>query len=121
MKKLLSIVVLAITVVAGLMTYLMWGPDIAEFEHLWASRIWRMDAQKMVVVRAEGDPNVVGKEAFGQLFEIYFEIDGVSKGLTLPAQRARWPIPLETPKEEWVGLYALPVPESTDRLPQYEA
>jgi hypothetical protein len=41
--------------------------------------------------------------------------------LTPPAPRARWPVSLDTPKSEWLGLYALPVPETTTELPQYEA
>jgi hypothetical protein len=31
----------------------------------------------------------------------------------LGALRARWPKPLDTPRAEWVGIWALPVPDDT--------
>jgi hypothetical protein len=118
------VVVIFIVAIAGiaLMWYFMTrGPDLAQFEHLKQPQISTMPAQKMVVVEAKGDPNVVGQKAFGLLFSIYYKVKDAPKSLTLPAPRARWPVSLETPKSEWLGLYALPVPETTMELPQYEA
>jgi hypothetical protein len=74
----------------------------------------------MLVVEAKGDPNVVGEKAFAMLMQMYFKIKDTPKGPNQPAPRARWPIALDTPKTEWVGLYAMPVPETTTELPQYE-
>jgi hypothetical protein len=34
---------------------------------------------------------------------------GISRREKPPAPRARWPIPLDMPRAEWVGRYALPV------------
>ena len=74
----------------------------------------------MLVVKAQGDPNVVGSSAFGLLFEVYYKTAGVEKSFTMPAPCARWPVDFETPKDQWVGLYGLPVPEKVTQLPEYE-
>lgn len=119
-------VVVALVVIAVAGIALMWyfmtrGPDLAQYEHLKQPQISAKPNQKMVVVEAKGDPSVVGHKAFGLLFSIYYKIKDTPKSLTLPAPRARWPVSLDTPKSEWVGLYALPVPETMTELPQYEA
>jgi nitrogen fixation-related uncharacterized protein len=116
-----AIVVVAIGGIALLWYFMTRGSDLAQFEHLKQPQITSKPNQKMVVVEAKGDPNVVGQQAFGLLFSIYYNIKNAPKSLTLPAPRARWPVSLDTPKSEWVGLYALPVPEITTALPQYEA
>jgi hypothetical protein len=119
-----SVVAVAVVVVAAiaLFWYLMaQGPDLAKFEHLKEPKISTMPNQKMVVVEAKGDPSIVGEKAFGLLFRIYYKVKDIPKSFTPPAPRARWPVSLETPKSEWLGLYALPVPETTTELPQYEA
>jgi hypothetical protein len=71
-----------------------------------------MNDQRMLVVEAAGDPNVVGASAFKLLFSTYFKLDGVSRIGRPPAPRARWPRPQDTPKDTWLGQYALPLPES---------
>jgi hypothetical protein len=124
--KILIGVVVAIFIVAIAGIALFWyfmtrGPDLAQFEHLKQPQISTKPAQKMVVVEAQGDPNVVGQKAFGLLFSIYYNIKDAPKSFTLPAPRARWPVSLDTSKAEWLGLYALPVPETTTELPQYQA
>jgi hypothetical protein len=124
-KILIGVVVAVVVVfVAGaalVMYYMMRGPDLAKFEHLKEPRISTAQNQKMIVVEAKGDPNVVGEKAFGLLFRIYFKLKETPKGPNQPAPRARWPVALDAPKAEWVGLYAMPVPETTAELPQYEA
>ena len=120
MKTIISIIVLIVIVVLGALFYFMSGPDLSQFEYLKEPRIVNMPDQKMLVVKATGDPNVVGGKAFGLLFNAYYKIDGAAKGPRQPAPRARWPMSLETPKGEWVGLYAMPVPETTSKLPELE-
>ncbi|KAF0192796.1 MAG: hypothetical protein FD165_566 [Gammaproteobacteria bacterium] len=120
MKAVIAIVALLVIVGFGLMFYWTRGPDVSQFEHLKDPAISPKNAQKMLVVKATGDPNVVGQDAFGLLFDIYYKIDGVPKSLTPPAPRTRWPLALDTPKEQWIGLYALPVPATTSALPAYK-
>ncbi len=129
MKRAVKILIgaaVAIVIVAGTGIALLWyymtrGPDLAKFEHLKQPQISTMPNQRMVVVEAKGDPNDVGAKAFGLLFSIYYKVKEAPKSLTPPAPRARWPVSLDTPKSEWLGLYALPVPETTTELPRYEA
>jgi len=84
-----------------------------------------MPAQTMAVVRSVGDPNVVGAQVFPALFGCVFTLKfkvlkprGIEFKVGPP--RARWPLPLETPRDEWVGLWGIPVPDdiSIDELPQ---
>lgn len=87
--------------------------DAASFVKLKDPRITRMPHQKMLVVEAKGDPNVVGGAAFSKLFSAFFRIPGAR----MSPPRARWRDPATTPKSEWIGLYALPLPESVTALP----
>jgi hypothetical protein len=82
-----------------------------------------MPAQRMAVVRSVGDPNDVGAQVFPALFGAVFTLKfkilkprGVEYKPGAP--RARWPLPLETPREQWVGLWGIPVPDDTEELPQ---
>ncbi len=116
-----ALVVLVIGCVVLCMYYMMSGPDLSKYESLKEPRISSVQNQKMLVVEAKGDPNVVGPKAFGLLFRMYFKTKGTPKSLKQPAPRARWPVAWDAPKTEWVGLYAMPVPETATELPQYEA
>ena len=110
-KTMLVAALLALVAVAGALA--LWfgqGPNPADFADLREPRITRMNDQRMLVVEATGDPNVVGADAFKLLFGTYFKLDGVSRAAGTPAPRARWPRPLDTPKAAWLGQYALPVP-----------
>jgi hypothetical protein len=50
------------------------GPDLAAYEFLKEPRITNLPDQKMIEVRATGDPSSVGKEAFGALFKTFFRL-----------------------------------------------
>ncbi|MDD8025395.1 MAG: GyrI-like domain-containing protein [Acidobacteriota bacterium] len=84
-------------------------------DSLKAPRIMTKPAQKMLVVEAKGDPNTAGQAAFGLLYKTFFSLPGVK---TAPP-RARWSSPDfgKDAKSEWVGYYALPLPESVTGLP----
>ncbi len=114
----LGIVVLGVAAVALLFNG---GPDPAQFEYLKEPQVRVAADQKVLQVEAKGEPGTVGGEAFGLLFKTYFKLKGVPKGPKQPAPRARWPLSLNTPKEQWIGRYAMPVPESVGALPAQEA
>ena len=97
------------------------GPDASQFEHLKEPKISTKKNQKMLVIEAKGDPNVIGGKAFGLLFQLYYSMQETPKGPMQAAPRARWPLLQDAPKSEWIGLYALPVPETIIELPKYEA
>jgi GyrI-like small molecule binding domain len=82
-----------------------------------------MPPQRVAVVRSVGDPNVVGAQVFpalfGSVYTLKFKVlkpRGVQFKVSAP--RARWPSGMNTPKDEWVGLWAIPVPDDTEELPQ---
>jgi hypothetical protein len=91
-----------------------------QIENLKEPRITTRKNEKMLVVEAKGDPNVVGPKAFGLLFRVYYSIKETPKGAGQVPPRARWPQSIGTPKSEWVGYYALAVPEAVITLPQYQ-
>jgi hypothetical protein len=97
------------------------GPDVSQFVALREPRLTRMTDQRMLVVEATGDPNVVAGAAFKRLFKTYFTLHGVSKAGPQPAPRARWTFSVDTPRNEWRGRYALPVPEAVSDLPENSA
>lgn len=96
--------------IAGAVIWLRSGPRPEQFAYIANPRLTRLADQRMLVVEARGDPNVVGAHAFKTLFNTYYRLEGVSRGRP-PAPRARWPRAGETSKADWVGYYALPVSE----------
>jgi hypothetical protein len=92
-----------------------------EFEQLENPRISTRPTETMLVVEAQGDPRTVGGTAFGLLFQLYYRIPETPKGSQQAAPRARWPIAFEQPRSEWIGLYALPVPDQVSVLPEHAA
>lgn len=95
--------------------------NFAQFDQLKVPRIATRPNQKMLVVETKGDPNVVGGQAFGLLFQLYYRLPQTPKGPPQTFPRARWPEDLTTPKAEWTGRYALPIPESVAKLPEHQA
>jgi len=87
--------------------------DFSQYEKLKDPQISQKPHQKMLVVEAKGDPNAVAKAAFTELFSIFFKLPGAK----MAAPRARWLADLAGPKENWVGFYALPLPEPVTSLP----
>jgi len=113
-----AVVVLVLALVSGLILFVMpYGPKLEDVKHLLEPRITTLPSQKVLVVEARGDPSIAGAEAFSLLFKTYFKLKGVPKGPKQPAPRARWPLSLNTPKEQWIGRYAMPVPENVSLTP----
>lgn len=107
--------ILAITITT-LGYFLFKGPDLSKYEYLKEPQLNKMPAQKVLVVEAKGDPSIVGRKAFGLLYQTYFKLQNSSKNMNI-APRARWPFAFDTPKDKWIGRYALPV-SSAAELPE---
>ncbi len=120
MRKKIIIGAVVVLVIAGLVLFLIMpkGPDLTKYEVLKQPRITTMSDQKMLVVTAKGDPNIVGGKAFKLLFQTYFKIPNAPKSMIVP--RARWVGDMNV-KSSWTGYYALPVPGETAQLPAIEA
>jgi hypothetical protein len=96
------------------------GNNATQFEQLKQPKISAKKNQKMLVIEAKGDPNVMGGQAFGLLFQLYYSLPETPKGRIQDFPRARWPESLQSPKADWTGLYALPVPETVTQLPPHQ-
>lgn len=88
--------------------------DFSQYEALKTPRIVTLPNLKMLVVESKGDPAIVGGNAFGLLFKAFFSLPGAR--MTAPP-RARWLNLATDPRATWVGLYALPVPDSVTAPP----
>jgi len=87
-----------------------------EYEYLLEPQISEKAPQKMLVYEAAGNPNETVGTAFGALFSTFFKL---KKGhdMDMAAPLARWPKGPDTPKNEWVGIYAMPVAETVMDVP----
>ncbi len=119
MKIALIVVVILVILLAGLVVWMGMprGPSLEEVAHLREPQIVEMGPQRVLQVRAKGNPNEVGKQAFGLIMKTYFGLKGVPKGgPDFKPPRARWPVQAGIPMEEWEGLYAMPVPETVTEI-----
>lgn len=93
--------------------------DPTAYDHLAEPRIVQRADERVLEVHAVGDPNDVGGAAFGLLFQLYFS-SGAATGFTPPVARARWQEGLDRiPPGEWIGRYALLIPETVESLPEH--
>jgi hypothetical protein len=104
-----------IIILIAFAAFLVWAQaqDLSQYEKLKDPQIRQMpDKLKMLVVEKKGDPNVVAGMAFSTLFSTFFSLQGVK----MAPPRARWLNPPSDPKDEWIGLYALPLPDAVTSL-----
>jgi hypothetical protein len=89
---------------------------------LRAPQILDLPPQTMAVVTTTGDPNVIGKEALGALYgavyTLKFALKKQGREFKVGALRARWPDAQLLPREQWHGIWALPIPDDTTVLAQ---
>lgn len=114
-----ALIACALWAVAGSTTLAAQEMDPADYEDLAEPRIVERADERVLEVRAVGDPNEVGGAAFGLLFQLYFS-SGAATGFAPPVARARWQEGLdEIPRSDWIGRYALLIPETVDSLPEH--
>jgi hypothetical protein len=81
-----------------------------------------LSPQKMAVVYTTGDPTIAGAQAVPALHASVSALvprlkeQGID--FQLQAVRARWPDKNSAPKDEWTGIWGLPIPNVVDSLPQ---
>ena len=86
-------------------------------------KIVEKEPQTVAVVVSKGDPNVVGDQAlpalYGAVYTLKFQFKKSGKGdFKVGGLRARWPDAHLLPKDQWTGIWALPIPEGTTELPK---
>jgi hypothetical protein len=115
-KTLIIIVVIVLILVVGtIVRFMNSGPDLKQYVILKNPRISTMASQKMLVVELKGDPGATAGKAIGQLYGIFYRLK--NNRIKQAAPRARWPVGLETKKEDWNGVYGLPVSDTVTELP----
>jgi hypothetical protein len=122
MSKSAVVVVTVITVIVACIVIFLfmmgsYGPKLEEVKYLLEPRIITKENTNALVVEATGDPSNTVGPAFGLLFKAYFKLKDAPKGKKMACPMARWPRPLETPKDQWLGIYGMPVPESVREVP----
>jgi hypothetical protein len=92
-------------------------------EHLTPPRLVEMRDRPMAVVRTVGSPGA-GIRAAEPVLRASNDRLRDERGIDVPcdscALRSRWPNADEAPVAEWVALWALPIPEGVDRMPQVD-
>jgi len=110
--------------VVGLVFFAGCGGNKAKQEVMTGPKpeIVEMAAQTMAVAYTKGDPNTVGGQAAGALYASVSALAGELKkkgvDFQVGALRARWPDVAGTPKDQWTGIWGLPIPDDVDSLPQ---
>lgn len=106
------------TLLPGLLLLMIFScsKNFKAYEPLLNPQINVKAPQTMLVYEAVGDPNETVGNAFGALFSTFFKLKK-EYDMEMSAPRARWPKGLDTPKSEWVGIYALPVSDQLKELP----
>jgi effector-binding domain-containing protein len=93
------------------------GPDLTAYERFRDPTLLTMPTQQVLAVEFHGNTETEGGQAMAALFDCYFRLDGVKTGPQIPAPLGRWPLDVDTPKEQWVGRFALPVPDNVGPIP----
>ena len=73
-----------------------------------------MPSQNMAVVYSKGDPNEVGPQVmpalFGSVYTLKFDLKKKGVDFKVGVLRARWPDAHSAPKDQWTGIWGLPIP-----------
>jgi hypothetical protein len=117
MIRVIMIVVAVILVLAaGFIFFSMnSGPDLKSYARLKQPQISEMKRQKMIEVQLKGDPKTTAGKAIGQLYGIFYRLK--NNRIKQAAPRARWPVSLESDREDWIGVFGLPVSETVAEIP----
>jgi hypothetical protein len=116
MKRTLTWVVIVIVVVIAIAAFMRARFKFKQFEKFKEPKIITMADQKMLIVEVKGDPNMIAKSGYAVLYKAFFALK--APGKKMPVPRARWPIPLDSPKEQWTGTLGLPVPDAAMSVPE---
>lgn len=77
---------------------------------------------RVATVISTGDPNVVGQQVmsalYGSVYTLKFDLKKRGVEFKVGSLRARWPDIHLKPKDEWTAIWALPIPDDVESLPQ---
>ena len=113
---LVAILIITITMVS--ISHMRYKKLIKQYEHLSEPQITTKPSQKMLIAKVKGIPEKSSKLAMSVLFKTFFQLKRQTKEITLQPPRARWPKSADTPIEEWIGIYGLPITDQVTSLPK---
>ena len=80
------------------------------------------ESQLMAVITTKGDPNKVMKKAmpalYGSVYTLKFQLKKEGNEFKVGKLIGRWPDAHIVSKDEWTGIWGLPVPSGISELPQ---
>lgn len=118
---LIPFAIIALFIVIGIAVIGQFGPKERDVIGRLTPTIIHKENTNALVIEAPGDPNNTAGAAFSMLMAAYLKLKETTKTTKMEALRARWPKPFETPINEWIGMYAIPVPPSVTQLPQIQS
>ncbi|MDD5231287.1 MAG: GyrI-like domain-containing protein [Candidatus Marinimicrobia bacterium] len=89
--------------------------DLSEYDKLLEPQISVKPDQNMLVIESKGDPNQAGA-VMKDLFRSFYALKKHHKNIQPSAPRARWIAQFDQSKEDWIGLWALPLPDDVNSL-----
>ena len=91
--------------------------DLTPYEPLREPRISTRAPDRVLEVVLEGAARETAGAAIGALFRRRYSLEGAHE-FAPAAPKARWPLDESTPEGQWVGRFALAVPESVTSIPE---
>ena len=118
MKKILWIAV-AVVVILVIFGYWFMPKEArySDYAFLIQPRIADLPDQKVIMVKAVGDPNKTSQYALGILFRTYYKLGKAVRENGYKAPKARWSWEDTTQRETWEGQFAIQVPETVNEIP----
>ena len=92
------------------------GPNLSRYDTLVNPQIVNKPAQKMLIYEIKGDPNETAGVAISALYSAFYKLKKDYKMNSFPPI-ARWPISADIPRDEWIGIFGLPISDSVTELP----
>ena len=114
--SIITIGVLLVIIIVGFFLIVGQGPDILKYEYLKTPTISSKSNQEVLLVKTNGTPDTTIGRAFNILFKTYFKLKGVPKH-PMQTPRARWFADFNAPKDQWIGHFAVPVPDFVKEFP----
>lgn len=119
-KALLAVAVVCVGLIAlAVLLVVRYGSsptvDPTRYDGLKDPVIHTLPDQRVIEVEVAGRPEESAGRAFGLLYRSWGHLDVDRSSPVAP--RARWPQDSTTPEDQWIGRFALPVPDTITSLP----
>lgn len=102
-------------------------PATAKSPRMRVGEPWIVDRgpRHMAVLRTVGEPSAAGRTAIPSLYRAVYALrmsrKEAGREFRVEPLRARWPNAPDAPPAEWVGEWALPIPDDVSEVPAKDA